>query len=74
MKEMKKEIFDFSEALRRMKDGNKVRRKIFANVTYAYIDKNYFGSEALMHNSVGRAAPVLWLLPETIFATEWEEV
>lgn len=25
---MKKEIFDFSEALRRMKEGKKVRRKI----------------------------------------------
>lgn len=23
---------------------------------------------------VGRAAPVLWLLPETILATDWEEV
>lgn len=22
----------------------------------------------------GRAAPVLWLLPETILATDWEEV
>ena len=71
---MSKEIFDFSEALRRMKEGKKVRRKIFADGTYAYIDKNYIGSEALMYNSVGRAAPVLWLLPETIFATDWEEV
>lgn len=71
---MKKEIFDFSEDMRRMKDGKKVIRKIFANGTYAYIDKNYNGSEALMYNSVGRAVPVLWLLPETIFATDWEEV
>lgn len=71
---MSNKIFDFSEALRRMKDGKKVRRKIFANGTYAYIDKNYLGSESLMYNSVGIAAPVLWLLPETIFATDWEEV
>ena len=71
---MKKEIFDFSEALRRMKEGKKVKRRIFADGTYAYIDKNYLGSEALMYNSVGRAAPVLWLLPETILATDWEEV
>ena len=71
---MKKEIFDFSEALRRMKEGQKVKRRIFADGTYAYIDKNYLGSEALMYNSVGRAAPVLWLLPETILATDWEEV
>lgn len=71
---MSKETFDFSEALRRMKEGKKVRRKIFADGTYAYIDKNYLGSEALMYNSVGRAAPVLWLLPETILATDWEEV
>ena len=71
---MSKEIFDFSEALRRMKEGKKVRRKIFADCTYAYIDKNYLGSEALMYNSEGRAAPVLWLLPETILTTDWEEV
>lgn len=64
---MSKETFDFSEALRRMKEGKKVRRKIFADGTYAYIDKNYLGSEALMYNSVGRATPVLWLLPKTIF-------
>lgn len=57
-----------------MKEGKKVRRKIFADGTYAYIDKNNLGSEALMYNSVGRAAPVLWLLPETILATDWEEV
>ena len=57
-----------------MKEGKKVRRKIFADGTYVYIDKNYLGSEALMYNSVGRAAQVLWLLPETIFATDWEEV
>ena len=71
---MNKETFDVADALRRMKDGKKLRLKIFANGTYAYIDKNYIGSEALMYNSVGRAAPVLWLLPETIFATDWEEV
>lgn len=71
---MSKETFDFSEALRRMKEGKKVKRRIFADGTYAYIDKNYLGSEALMYNSVGRAAPVLWLLPETILATDWEEV
>ena len=57
-----------------MKEGKKVRRKIFADGTYAYIDKNYLGSETLMYNIVGRAAPVLWLLPKTIFATDWEEV
>lgn len=71
---MKNEIFDFSEALRRMKEGKKVRRKIFADGTYVYIDKNYLGSEALMYNVVGRATPVLWLLPKTIFSTDWEEV
>lgn len=71
---MKKEIFDFSEALRRMKEGKKVRRKIFADGTYSYIDNNYLGTEMLMYNSIGRATPVLWLLPETILATDWEEV
>lgn len=71
---MSKQTFDFSEALRRMKEGKKVRRKIFADGTYAYIDKNYHGSEALMYNVIGRATPVLWLLPKTIFSTDWEEV
>mgnify|MGYP004463612157 FL=1 len=71
---MKKETFDFSEALRRMKEGKKVRRKIFADGTYSYIDNNYLGTEMLMYNSIGRATPVLWLLPETILATDWEEV
>lgn len=66
---MNKEIFDFSEALRRMKEGKKVRRKIFADGTYSYIDNNYLGTEMLMYNSIGRATPVLWLLPETILAT-----
>lgn len=41
---MNKEIFDFSEALRRMKEGKKVRRKIFADGTYSYIDNNYLGT------------------------------
>lgn len=68
---MSKQTFDFSEALRRMKEWKKVRRKIFADCTYAYIDKNFLGSEALMYNSVGIATPVLWLLPEAIFATDW---
>lgn len=51
-----------------------VRRKIFADGTYSYIDNNYLGTEMLMYNSIGRATPVLWLLPETILATDWEEV
>ena len=71
---MSKETFDFSEALRRMKEGKKVRRKIFADGKYSYIDNNYLGTEMLMYNSIGRARPVLWLLPDTILATDWEEV
>lgn len=55
-------------------EAKKVKRKIFADGTYAYIDNNYLGTEMLMYNSVGRATPVLWLLPETILATDWEEV
>ena len=51
-----------------------MRRKIFADGTYSYIDNNYLGTEMLMYNSIGRATPVLWLLPETILATDWEEV
>lgn len=57
-----------------MKEGKKVRRKIFADGKYSYIDNNYLGTEMLMYNSIGRARPVLWLLPDTILATDWEEV
>lgn len=49
---MSKETFDFSEALRRIKEGKKVKRKIFADGTYAYIDNNYLGTEMLMYNSI----------------------
>ena len=69
---MSKQTFDFSEALRRMKEGKKVKRKVFDG--YSYIDKNYLGKETLMYNNEGRSTPVLWLLQETIFATDWEEV
>lgn len=38
IKEMNKEIFDFSEALRRMKEGKKVRREIWEECrAYIYI-------------------------------------
>lgn len=46
---MSKETFDFSEALRRMKEGKKVRRKIFADGTYSYIDNKPVGGINLAH-------------------------
>ena len=42
MKEMKKEIFDFSEAMRRMKDGKKVRESwITPNDEWFYKGHHY---------------------------------
>lgn len=72
---MKKETFDFSEALRRMKEGKNVRRKnseyIFAicgggcfpqTISYRTCVSNMF--------SLGVAA----IPTESILATDWEEV
>ena len=73
-KTMKKETFDFSEALRRMKEGKKVRRKIWTEGLYVFI-KN----KALMYQS--HITHGIVANPYSKFkgtrdksATDWEEV
>ena len=68
--EMKKEIFDFSEALRRMKDGNKVRRVIWEECG-AYI---HIVSETIVAVCDGEFFPCVFKDSEDILATDWEEV
>ena len=78
---MKKEIFNFSEALRRMKEGKKVRRIGWGIVDKLWIDKdkniNIF-YKATTHSSEGfiHIFPSCWsyFTCEDILATDWEEV
>ena len=75
------ELFDFSEALRRMKEGKKVRRIGWGIVDELYIDKdkniNIF-YKATTHSSEGfiHIFPSCWsfFTCEDILATDWEEV
>lgn len=67
---MKKEIFDFSEALRRMKKGKKVRRVIWEECG-AYI---HIVSETIVAVCDGKFFPCVFKDSEDILATDWEEV
>lgn len=67
---MKKEIFDFSEALRRMKEGKKVRRVIWEECG-AYI---YIVSKTIVAVCDGKFFPCVFKDSEDILATDWEEV
>ena len=67
---MKKEIFDFSEALRRMKEGKKVRRVIWEECG-AYI---HIVSETIVAVCDGQFFPCVFKDSEDILATDWEEV
>lgn len=67
---MKKEIFDFSEALRRMKEGKKVRRVIWKECG-AYI---HIISETIVAVCDGKFFPCVFKDSEDILATDWEEV
>lgn len=67
---MSKEIFDFSEALRRMKDGKKVRRVIWEECG-AYI---HIVSETIVAVCDGKFFPCVFKGSEDILATDWEEV
>ena len=75
------ELFDFSEALRRMKEGKKVRRIGWGIVDKLWIDKdkniNIF-YKATTHSSEGfiHIFPSCWsfFTCEDILATDWEEV
>lgn len=66
----KKEIFDFSEALRRMKEGKKVRRVIWKECG-AYI---HIISETIVAVCDGNFFPCVFKDSEDILATDWEEV
>lgn len=67
---MKKETFDFSEALRRMKEGKKVRRVIWEECG-AYI---HIVSETIVAVCDGQFFPCVFKDSEDILATDWEEV
>ena len=77
MKEMKKETFDFSEALRRMKDGKKVRR----NGCYFSLSINKYKEISILYQkssieSFTHVVPHYWhfFSLDDILATDWEEV
>ena len=45
IKEMKKDTFDFSEALRRMKEGKKVKRRIWSIMEQHLLIRRKFTSD-----------------------------
>ena len=67
---MSKETFDFSEALRRMKEGKKVRRVIWEECG-AYI---HIVSVTIVAVCDGKFFPCVFKDSEDILATDWEEV
>lgn len=67
---MNKKIFDFSEALRRMKEGKKVRRVIWEECG-AYI---HIVSETIVAVCDGKFFPCVFKDSEDILANDWEEV
>lgn len=67
---MSKETFDFSEALRRMKEGKKVRR-VIRKECGAYI---HIVSVTIVAVCDGKFFPCVFKDSEDILATDWEEV
>ena len=74
---MSKEIFDFSEALRRMKEGKKVRR----NGCYFSLSINKYKEISILYQkssieSFTHVVPHYWhfFSLDDILATDWEEV
>lgn len=68
--EMRKEIFDFSEVLRRMKEGKKVRREIWEECR-AYI---YIVGMTIWAVCDEQIFPCVFNDSEDILSTDWEEV
>lgn len=73
IEEMKKETFNFSEALRRMKEGKKVKRSGWGSSDSYSIGKNSWGREYVyitgkLHVSVTDISC------GNILANDWEEV
>ena len=67
---MSKETFDFSEALKRMKEGKKVRRN--GKVREFTIKDGYIVSRSVVFDNIFRTVPVM--TEKFILATDWEEV
>lgn len=70
---MKKEIFDFSEALRRMKEGKKVKRCGWGSSDSYSIGKNRWGREYI-HITGKPHVIIVDMLCGNILANDWEEV
>ena len=73
MKEMKNETFDFSEALRRMKEGKKVKRSGFGISDSYSIGKNRWGREYVYITEKPHVS-IVDMLCGNILANDWEEV
>ena len=67
---MSKQTFDFSEALRRMKEGKKVRRVIWKECG-AYI---HIVSKTIIAVCDEKFFPCVFKDSEDILATDWEDV
>lgn len=74
---MSKETFDFSEALRRMKEGKKVRRKTWDEGLYIY----FVAKKSLLYLIDESEKQKIWyntfeefFSTEDVFAIDWEEV
>ena len=76
---MKKETFDFSEALRRMKEGKKVKRRIWNNGT-TFINKKKIYVRCVSYNDIWGTdyldVPFVGMpcIDGDILANDWEEV
>ena len=75
MKEMKNETFDFSEALRRMKEGKNVRRKN-SEYIFAICGGGCFPQTISYRTCVSNmlSLGVAAIPTECILANDWEEV
>ena len=73
IEEMKKETFDFSEALRRMKEGKKVKRYGWGSSDSYSIGKNSWGREYVYITGKPHVS-VVDISCSNILANGWEEV
>ena len=70
---MKKETFDFSDALRRMKEGKKVKRCGLNSSDSYSIGKNRWGREYVYITEKPHVS-IVDMLCGNILANDWEEV
>lgn len=70
---MRKETFDFSEALRRMKEGKKVRRSGWGSSDSYSIGKNRWGREYVYITEKPHVS-IVSISCGNILETDWEEV